>query len=96
MLNVSFFRGDNEKELSQPIPGRFVQKADYAELAAADTSATTISITAIDLPIDSLNDILPGMEMDDSTLGELEFLSRRLNGLEDWEKDVLDSALKLE
>lgn len=96
MLNVSFLRGDNGKELLLPIPNRFIQTAAYTELSTADTGSTTICITAINSPIDSLNELLPGMEMNGSTLNELEFLSRRLNGLENWEQDILDAALKLE
>ena len=74
MLNVSFLRGDNGKELLLPIPNRFIQTAAYTELSTADTGSTTICITAINSPIDSLNELLPGMEMNGSTLNELEFL----------------------
>lgn len=97
MLNITIMRGDNGQETALKLPGPFDESEEtLSSLEAIHSRDVTTAIISADTSIERLDDILPGMEIDEQELNELEFLARRIGGLCDRERIALTGALELE
>lgn len=97
MLNFTILRGDNGQEatLTLPLPAK-PNEETLSTLDAIRSPNLTTAVIAAQTPLERLDSILPGREIDGHELDELNFLARRINGLGDWERSRLDAALELE
>lgn len=97
MLNFTIMRGDNGQEAALKLPGSFDESEEtLSALEAICSRDITTAIISADTSIESLDRILPGMEIDEQELNELGFLSRRIGGLCDRERNILTGILELE
>ncbi|MFR3755444.1 MAG: hypothetical protein ACLTW9_30045 [Enterocloster sp.] len=97
MLNITIMRGDNGQEAALKLPGSFDESEEtLSALEAICSRDITTAIISADTSIESLDRILPGMEIDEQELNELGFLSRRIGGLCDRERNILTGILELE
>ena len=97
MLNITIMRGDNGQEAVLKLPGPYDESGEnLSTLETIRSRDITTAIISADTSIERLDDILPGMEIDEQELSELEFLARRIGGLCDRERSLLTGALELE
>lgn len=97
MLNITIMRGDNGQEAVLKLPGPYEESEEtLSTLEAIRSRDVTTAIISADTSIERLDGILPGMEIDEQELNELEFLARRIGGLCGGERVALTGALELE
>lgn len=97
MLNITIMRGDNGQEAVLKLPGPYDESEEtLSTLEAIRSRDVTTAIISADTSIERLDGILPGMEVDEQELNELEFLARRIGGLCGGERVALTGALELE
>lgn len=97
MLNITIMRGDNGQEAVLKLPGPYDEREEtLSTLEAIRSRDVTTAIISADTSIERLDGILPGMEIDEQELNELEFLARRIGGLCGGERVALTGALELE
>ncbi|WNX84744.1 hypothetical protein RWV98_00280 [Agathobaculum sp. NTUH-O15-33] len=97
MLNITIMRGDNGQEAVLKLPGPYDESEEtLSTLEAIRSRDVTTAIISADTSIERLDGILPGMEIDEQELNELEFLARRIGGLCGGERVALTGALELE
>ncbi|WP_308588768.1 hypothetical protein [uncultured Oscillibacter sp.] len=97
MLNITIMRGDNGQEAVLKLPGPYDESEEtLSTLEAIRSRDVTTAIISADTSIERLDGILPGMEIDEQELNELEFIARRIGGLCGGERVALTGALELE